>query len=383
MYARRHGKGWQVQVYAGRKPDGTPDYRYATGRTKQDALDAGDDLRAEIRREQDLGDDCTLGELLDRWFDHARATRGWSAGNVSQTRYRLRRIKSHKIVDRSVKKLRVRDLDAYYTFLRNEGAANGDRLAGSTVTRWHSDISSALTQAVVWEVIQSNPAAYATPGSIDPSEAVAPLDEEVQALTARAFEWKADFGAFLVAAAVIGGRRGELLALQRRDLAGREVHIRRSLTYGDDGLEVKDWPKTKKSRRVGIDVDTEWTLASVLERQDARARAGDAEVKPTGFVFSDEPDGSKPWLPNTVTHQFIRLRREVGLPERFELRDLRDYSASVLIAAGVDIATVSHRLGHAKISTTLDIYTHMLEANDRAAADVVGAVVHRQPSLES
>lgn len=372
------GKGWQVQVFAGTDAGGKKRYRYATRPTKREALQAGDDLRLEVRRGAALTDDCTLDQVLARWFDHARATRGWSAGNVAQTRYRLERIRQHPIVDVPVAKLRVRDLDDYYTHLRTAGGAGGGPLSASTVHRFHSDISSALAQAVVWELITASPAPHATPGAVDPSEVEAPLDEDVKRLTEAAFDQDRDFGAFLVVSATVGGRRAEALALQWRDIDAGEVHIRRSLVYGDDGLEVKDWPKTKKSRRVSIDVDTEWLLAEVRHRADARAAACEVEVPPTGFVFSRDPDGRRPWLPNTVTHQFIRLRRQVGAPEKLQLRDLRHYVASVLIAAGVDIETVSHRLGHAKTSTTLDIYTHLLKPRDAAAASVIGAKVHER-----
>lgn len=378
MYVRRMGKGWQVQVFAGRRPDGTKIYRYATRRTRDEARDAGDDLRAEIRRGTTLDDDCTLDQLLARWFDHGRATRGWSKGNIAQTRYRLARIRQHPIVAKEVRELRVRDLDDYYAFLRTSGAVNGGPLSPATVARFQSDISSALSQAIVWELITANPAAYATTGTIDPVEVEAPLDVDVQRLTAAAFDQDRDFGTFLVVSATVGGRRAEALALQWRDLDDGEVHIRRSLVYGDDGLEVKDWPKSGRSRRVSIDVDTEWLLAEQRIRADQRAEACEAEIPPDGFVFSRDADGCRPWLPNTVTHQFIRLRRQVGAPETLQLRDLRHYVASVLIAAGVDIETIRHRLGHAKASTTLDIYTHLVKAKDTEAAALIGQAVHQR-----
>lgn len=376
------GKGWQVQVYAGTDATGRKRYRYATRRTQREALKAGDDLAAEIRRGVALEDGCTLDELLDRWFDHARATRDWSAGNVTQTRYRLARIRQHPIVNMPVADIRVRDLDDYYTFLRTQGAANGGSLDAATVRRFHADISSALSQAVVWELIAANPAQHATPGVISPSEVEAPLDDDVRRITEAAFEWSPDFGAFLIVCATLGGRRNEALALQWRDLIDGEARIRRSLVYGDSGLEVKPWPKTRKSRRVAVDLDTQWVLAEVRARADARASACETVVPDDGFVFTRDPDGRRPWLPNTVTHQFIRLRRTVGAPEELELRDLRHYVASVLIAAGVDIETVKHRLGHAKASTTLDIYTHLVKAKDTAAADVIGSALHRTPATD-
>jgi len=56
------------------------------------------------------------------------------------------------------------------------------------------------------------------------------------------------------------------------------------------------------------------------------------------------------------------------------LHDLRHTQASLLIEAGEDIVTVSRRLGHARVSTTLDIYSHLMPGKDRAAAGVIGGV---------
>ena len=53
------------------------------------------------------------------------------------------------------------------------------------------------------------------------------------------------------------------------------------------------------------------------------------------------------------------------------LHDLRHTHASILLAHNVDIATVSHRLGHEKVTTTLSIYTHFVPNKDFMAADLL------------
>ena len=56
---------------------------------------------------------------------------------------------------------------------------------------------------------------------------------------------------------------------------------------------------------------------------------------------------------------------------------LRHTSATLLISANQDIATVSKRLGHAHTSVTLDIYTHALEKNDHSAADALESLLKK------
>jgi integrase len=77
---------------------------------------------------------------------------------------------------------------------------------------------------------------------------------------------------------------------------------------------------------------------------------------------------------NDVTKDFIRLRNKVGLKE-VRLHDLRHFSATRLLAAGIPIRTVSGRLGHANASTTLGVYAHFVQDSDREAADALGAVL--------
>lgn len=49
-----------------------------------------------------------------------------------------------------------------------------------------------------------------------------------------------------------------------------------------------------------------------------------------------------------------------------------------MIAQGVDILTVSKRLGHAKVSTTLDIYSHVLAKSDEKASDTLDNLLYRK-----
>ncbi len=75
-----------------------------------------------------------------------------------------------------------------------------------------------------------------------------------------------------------------------------------------------------------------------------------------------------------MTSFFIRVRNEVGAPE-VRLHDLRHFTATQLIGAGVDVRTVAGRLGHSDPSITLRVYSHALEERDRGAAAIMGEVM--------
>jgi integrase len=68
-------------------------------------------------------------------------------------------------------------------------------------------------------------------------------------------------------------------------------------------------------------------------------------------------------------------RRENGPQPRVSFHALRHTHASTLIRAGVDILTVSRRLGHGKPSVTLDTYGHLIEGADAAAARAIEGIL--------
>jgi integrase len=68
-------------------------------------------------------------------------------------------------------------------------------------------------------------------------------------------------------------------------------------------------------------------------------------------------------------------RKGVGLPEDFRFHDLRHYYASLLIASGLDVKTVQHRLRHGSATTTLNTYGHLWPDRDEATRTVVGSVL--------
>jgi integrase len=89
-------------------------------------------------------------------------------------------------------------------------------------------------------------------------------------------------------------------------------------------------------------------------------------LKDDDLIFCDLD--SKPLLPDTVTHAWIKLVRRIGL-KGIRLHDARHSHASLLLKHGVHPKIVQERLGHATISTTLDTYSHVAPGLQAAAAN--------------
>ena len=95
------------------------------------------------------------------------------------------------------------------------------------------------------------------------------------------------------------------------------------------------------------------------------------EVPGDAFAYSPDPAGLEPWNPDTMTHRYRRYADMAGI--RSSLKETRHYSATRLLAAGVDLNTVAGRLGHAEGSTTLKFYAQFTQHADQRAAAVIPA----------
>lgn len=107
---------------------------------------------------------------------------------------------------------------------------------------------------------------------------------------------------------------------------------------------------------------------------ESRASFCSVTLDKRAFIFSDHERGLEAWKPNRVTLAFKRLCIELEL-DGIRFHDLRHFTATSLLTAGIDVRTVSGRLGHANAATTLGTYAHFVGAADRRAADMLGKIV--------
>lgn len=90
-----------------------------------------------------------------------------------------------------------------------------------------------------------------------------------------------------------------------------------------------------------------------------------------GFVFSQE-NGS-PMHPDSVTDWMGKFSNRHGLPH-INPHAFRHTMASILYFNGVDSVSISKRLGHAQVSTTANIYAHVVEEADRKNAEILSDI---------
>lgn len=248
-------------------------------------------------------------------------------------------------------------------------------LAGGSIRVIHAILSGAFTRAVRWGWIAVSPIEQTEPPSVPRPNPSPPTAEEAAAILTEA--WKdPDWGVLIWFAMTTGARRGEVCGLRwsHLDLDAGVAKFQASIGQIAGDVWEKD-TKTHQHRRVTLDAELVDVLREHRARCDERAALVDTRVRRDGFVFSSLPDCSKQLSPDSVTQRYGRLASRLGIDTH--LHSLRHYSATELIAAGVDIRTVAGRLGHAGGgSTTLRTYTaFVLEADQRAAS----ALAARRP----
>lgn len=365
---RQKTKGvWEVRFDGGRDP--------LTGRrrqisrsvrgSKRDAQQVMNALVAEADAGGFIGTSTTFEQLCIQWL--ALAENDLSPTTLRRYKNLLSKRILPALGSRRVNSIRTVDLDRLYL-----GLSNDVGLAPATVRQAHAVIRRAFRQAVRWGWIATNPATNATPPRLVRADLSPPNVDQVGKLLQQASTDDPDLGRFLHVAASTGARRGEICALRWRNLDAKlnTLTIERSIIEIPGGIAEKD-TKNHANRRMALDPGT----LSVLEeqRRDALKRAAQSGAKLTdeSFIFSREPDGLIPWIPGNVTRRFQSLRRALGY-DSMRLHDLRHFTATRLMAAGVPVRTVSGRLGHANPSTTLSVYSHFVAASDQVAASVMG-----------
>ena len=250
---------------------------------------------------------------------------------------------------------------------------HGEPLAPASVISYHRTLSSVLSRAVKWGYIQINPADAAEKPSLGGHEA-AYLEEDdarrlLELLQAEPIKWRAPITFDLLS----GLRRAELLGLrwQDVDLDTGVLHIVQTSNYVSGTGVYVSTPKTEGSDRY-LKV-SRTAILMLLEykawQDDMRAKVGDAweGTAEDDRIFTNEV--GRPMFPTSLTQWMGKFIKRSGLPPAC-VHSLRHTYASLLIAEGTPLVVVSSNLGHTQVSTTSDIYSHVVASAEAKAAQV-------------
>lgn len=245
-------------------------------------------------------------------------------------------------------------------------------LSPTTVRYIKRILGAALKHAMNWSLLGRNVAAIVPSPKIDRPEArsLSP-DEARQFLLAL----KGDrMEALFVVATALGLRLGESLGLSWTDVDFDKgtLTVRKQLQRIGGTLVLTD-PKTRRSRRtIAIpSIAVEALRAHRIRQFEERLIAGDRWVE-NGLVFATTI--GTPFEQRNVRRHLDLALGKAGLP-RIKPHTLRHTAASLLLAQGIHPRVIMETLGHSQISTTMDLYAHVVAEVQREAADSMDQIL--------
>jgi integrase len=300
----------------------------------------------------------TVAAFVERWL------RDWAAQNISAKTFEryselLRVHVLPKIGQVPIQRLRAGDLQALYA---------GLTVADRTRLHIHRVIHRMLRHATQWAVVHQNVATLVDAPSVKSTEIEILTQAEIQRVL-DTLRGKSLYP-IVVTALGTGMRRGELLALRWKDvdLDAKVVRVEQSLEQTKRGGLVFKAPKTRHGRRtITLPASTVTELRAHLQATlERRLMLGQGKIDDDALVFAAW-DGSTR-SPNAMSKEWRSAIRAAKLKATFH--SLRHTHASSLIAAGIDVLSISRRLGHGSPAITLGVYGHLFKPDDRAAAAI-------------
>ena len=407
-YAPKH---WRICINLGTDP--ITGERIKVQRNFTGTKAAAAKLRTQIKAEYEngltvKGERTTFGAFADEWHE-ARVT----AAEVGKTR-----LAREKTIIEELKAyigtMRVRDItphtiEALYTRIRKDKTESRGKCSGTTMNMYHKLLKQILAKAVDYDIILRNPADTVKAPRIDPVDRRSLSVDEGRDLLAKINEAEeeayqrreeieerqekrgdtsersylrgmSNIGNVMAAriGLATGMRRGEVMGLTwgHIDFKRGVLRVEQSVTVYS---EIKE-PKSEAGKReLNLDEKTMKHLAKwkAFQAQEL-AILCKKQTDGTPVCCTDKGEFMQP---TNFSRWWRKFAEESGFPG-LRYHELRHTQASQLVASGMDIKTVQHRLGHASASLTLNQYSHALPAKDAEAAQFIGDLFAPVPQAD-
>ncbi len=260
--------------------------------------------------------------------------------------------------------------------LFSQTSENGGELSSNYMLHLHRLLSSILEKAVKWQVLLYNPCRRIEAPKVPIKEAAYYDEFQAQEMLICLQDEPLKYRAMVIVLLYTGMRRGELCGLEWSDIDFKNsiIDISKTSLYLTDRGVFDDTTKTNASKRANkvpllvINILKELRRDQITER----LKLGDKWID-GNKVFTQW--NGKPIHPDTITGWFSRFIKKNNLPP-IHLHSLRHTNATLLIASGTDLRTVSKRLGHSNMTTTGNIYAHAIKSADERAAEMLNDILH-------
>jgi integrase len=359
---RKRGAKYQLTVDTGvDESTGKRRRHYSTYQTEEEAERALADITAQIERGTYIKEtNDSVEAFLDEWFRVSRRHYRTNTAYVYERYLEMLRPMLPKIKAKDMKRLHAEELINRLL----------EKYKPSTVRYCKRLLSTAFKRGVDWEIIGKNPFTGVKITGGDRDYTIWTPEEAHQFMVAvqRQARNPSYYIAFLLALSC-GMRKSEILGLrwENVDIDRRLIYVKESLhqdyTTGERYLSE---PKSRAGNRA-IWLD-DMTADELRKHKEARPQL----VPPKDFVCSTFDYNTL--HQRNVTQVLYRIIKAEGLP-RLRFHDLRHTHASLLLSTGISPKVTQERLGHARIETTMNTYSHVLPSLQQEAADKIGELL--------
>ena len=316
------------------------------------------DWELEVNTKVPLGRNPKFGECVEKWLEK-------KALSIRPNTLHSYEVNANAFIIPSLGEIRIADLtrqhiQSYFNSLK-------DNVAVSTMKKHKVVIRGALEDAVLDGIVQVNVSDRVKLPKKKKFEGHALTEEEVGGLLSKIEQEKEPIRAAITLALVYGMRRSEICGLrwQDVDLKTGVLHIRNTYTEYS-GIQLEE--ETTKSRASRRDIYLVGDTAAYLQRlHEEQQRNGYDSDK----VCLHE--NGKTVKPEYLTRTIRSVLTKYGI-ENVRLHDLRHTAAS-LLARKLPVKQVQAFLGHEDVSTTLNIYTHIVDADKIYTAQTMGSIL--------
>jgi len=365
-HLRQRTKGsWQITVYSSFVGGKAVRHHETVKGTKTDALRRMRELESGLDKGVPIPvGKLTVAEHLHNWLDGYART-ACSPRTVDGYESIVENHLIPALGHIQLRQLQPQTIQSYY------GKAC-KKLSGRSVQHHHRLLSQALKYAVRQGILGRNPAELVTAPSPRKNTMRTLTPSEAEVLLEKASSNQ--FYPVIYTAISTGLRQAELLGLRWRDLDLDLMSISVSQTlYKRRGVCMFKSPKTSgSSRRVAMTPKLALFLKEYRgERESLYWHLG-VPLTLDDLVFANH-DG-KPIDPSTLTHNFTRIVRQIGLG-RVRFHDLRHTFASLMLMRGAKPKVISEALGHASVAFTMDTYSHIIEGMQEDAMALLDEIL--------
>lgn len=358
-----------VRFRLGQDQDGKPlrYFKRFTGMTDDEAQMAAREFYESVSK----------GTLKEALADYNR-TKG-TPNTVKTYGYYARRLAA-PISSMPVASVDVPTLNRLFRDLLKTGTGKGKEgaLSPTTVNGFKRYLSGAFRYFVSMKMIATNPVSETIKIQVARNESLA-LDDES---TAKLIKWvereivadcetqpqelRRNMAFAIWLSLITGARAGEICAIRRKDINPRKrtLSINGTATLAGGVVVRQDHTKGRKPRTLDL-LDSQLETIRTHESWQQGYIAGCGPNTPIVTV-----DGCFT-SPKTLSEQFRRVARELGLDPQYHFHSLRHTNATLMLQDGVNPSLVQQRIGHADASTTLQFYGHAIAGHGSEAAKSV------------